>query len=87
MVADEKDRCGLWELSTGDNDPFIDACVWHDERYVAKELGKDRIGRKRVDRQFLTQMLEIAGDSLVLKARAYSYFGIARLFGGPLWKW
>jgi len=87
VVADKKDRCGVGLLSSNDNDPFIDACKWHDSAYVDKENKKSILSRKQVDKQFLTQMLLIAGDNRVLRARAYAYYYAARLFGGYLWKW
>ncbi len=87
MVADDKDRCGVGSFSTDSDDPFSAACEWHDLQYRRKEDKKSILSRKRVDEQFLKQMLEIAGDSWKLKAKAYFYYRVARLFGGPLWKW
>ena len=68
MVADKKDRCGVGLLSSDDNDPFVDACKWHDLKYVQKEDKKSILSRKQVDKQFLTQMLLIAGDNRALRA-------------------
>lgn len=87
MSLDDKDRCGVGLLSTGSSDPFSDSCTWHDKSYMAKEAKKSMLSRRQVDRQFLRQMLLIAGDNRKLRARAYFYYYAARLFGGPLWKW
>ena len=87
MVYDERDICGAGIASTGDDDPFVPACSWHDLQYRRKENKKTQLSRREVDNHFLKQMLEIANGSWRLKAKAYLYYSVARLFGGPLWKW
>lgn len=86
MSADDIDRCGIFPFSN-DSDEYKSLCAWHDQMYLLKESGQQPLSRKEVDKRFLTAMLIYAGDSLALKARAYLYYGIARLAGGPFWKW
>lgn len=87
MVADDRDICGIGPLSTGEDDPFIRMCEIHDKSFVLKEQGQETLSRKEVDDRFLRAMLIRAGDNWRLRARAYLYYGIARAFGGPFWKW
>lgn len=85
MVADEKDRCGVGAFSTDAHDPFNSVCEWHDKMFVLKEEGRQGFTRKEVDRRFLKAMLIQARGKKGLVARAYLYYGLSRLFGGPFW--
>lgn len=87
LIADDRDICGIGPFSTGQDDPFIRMCELHDKSFVLKENGEETLSRYEVDRRFLNAMLIRAGDSLKLRARAYLYYGFARAFGAPFWKW
>lgn len=87
MSADPVDRCGIGIASTNNKDPFAYICVWHDDQYDLKERGMQPLSRKEVDQLFLIMMKSASGDSLKLKARAYLYYWLARVAGGPYWKW
>lgn len=39
MPSDNVDECGVAPITTGPNDPFIEACKLHDDLYVAHEQG------------------------------------------------
>lgn len=82
----EPERCGIGLTSTGAEDPFIAACSWHDKAYTERSWHEKNLTRKQVDQAFLAQMLTIAGDSPVLKAKAYLYYSLARLFGSTFWE-
>lgn len=72
---------GLFEASS----PMVPACLAHDTAYDAHELGVEPRSRREVDQAFLNDMKTIAGNSLRLKLLAYTYYGIARVFGGLFW--
>lgn len=78
-------RCGYFVFSTGANDPFIPCCVKHDKEYDLKDKGKQIYTRKYVDRLFYNCMLNVAGDSRILKIKAKLYYGIARTLGILFW--
>lgn len=82
----EPDRCGIGIASTEKDDPFVTACHWHDHAYTERSWHETNLTRKDVDKQFLLQMLTIAGDNRILKARAYLYYSLARLFGSTFWE-
>lgn len=88
MTADKIDRCGIWPVIIA-HDEFKSMCEWHDQMYEYKEAGQQPMSRKEVDARFLKAMLiqAKARDSWTGKYRAYIYYGIARLLGGPFWKW
>ena len=87
MSGDSVDRCGIYPFSTDAEDPFNPLCTWHDQMYVLKEQGKQTLSRKEVDKRFLTAMLILSGDSKLMRAKAFIYYGLARMIGGPFWKW
>ena len=87
MVEDKYDGCGISNLiSTGPKDPFYNACQWHDEAYSKGSFHEQNFSRKQMDLVFLAQMKLIAGKNLLLKTKAFLYYGIARLFGGTYWE-
>lgn len=83
---DERDICGIGPFSLP-NDSFNSICGWHDRMYRLKEEGTQTFSRLEVDQRMLRAMLIFAGDSTLRKVKAYTFYGLARLFGGPLWKW
>lgn len=89
MAYDEKlevPRCGVGLFSTGPDDPFINACQFHDRCYLENSWAENNLGRHMVDLTFLNQMLLIAAGDLVLQARAYFYYEVARAFGNKYWE-
>lgn len=87
MPFDNKSECGIGPLTTGLDDAFAVICDIHDQSFVLHEQGQETLTRKEVDARFLRAMLIRAGDSTSLKARAYLYYSIARVFGNPFWSW
>ena len=87
MVADKKNRCGVFPFSLPEQHPFTPICKMHDQVFVAKEQGFPTGGRKRVDIALLSGMLGVAKErkSLSLKMQAYLYYGLARTFGKIFW--
>jgi hypothetical protein len=83
---DEHTGCGISPLATGEQDPFFKACAWHDNAYLKGSLHQDKYSRAKIDEQFLQQMLEIAGDSWILRLRAHIYYTLARALGGQFWE-
>lgn len=87
MLKDDKhEGCGISPLATGKRDPFFDACRWHDDAYVRNSWHQYNLKRKETDLYFLKQMLSIAGDNPFLRARAYLYYRLARIFGRRFWE-
>ena len=84
-AADHVDRCGVWPLCTGLDDPFLPACIWHDQQYVLKEQGEQTRSRADVDREFYGRCLDIAGDNRALRLRAYTFWAIVRSIGWMFW--
>lgn len=83
---DEWDGCGVRPVSTGKDDPFYEACQWHDKAYTAGSKLQEWFSRLQVDRKFLQYMIQAAGSSLLLRLKAYSYYAIVRLVGGRFWE-
>ena len=79
-------RCGIGLFSTGPDDPFLACCEWHDKAYTSGSWAESNTGRHEVDLSFLNQMLVIAQDDPILKARAYFYYEVARAFGSKYWE-
>lgn len=84
--VDNENRCGVWPLCTGKDDPFIEMCAWHDKAYTKGSWQQKHMARKRVDDHFLDMMLCRAGGCTPLRIRAYAYYQFARWFGGALWE-
>jgi hypothetical protein len=83
---DKRDRCGVGIFSTGENDTFAKECAWHDALYVLRKQGDVTFNRITVDKTFLKMMKEKAGRNILLKAKAYTYYALARIFGRTLWR-
>ncbi len=78
--------CGYFLFRTGDGDPFRVACEIHDQRYANHEAAIGEIfTREQADSEFLHSMLETAGESWMLRAKAYGYYVIVKAFGGLIW--
>lgn len=84
---DEYCGCGISYIwATSPNDPLQEACAWHDAAYMKGSDEQQRFTRSVVDKTFLDKMLNIASDDWKLRARAYLYYGIVRLFGSTFWE-
>lgn len=79
-------RCGVGWFSTGPDDPFIEACRWHDNAYLEMSWAQCNMSRPEVDAHFLAMMLVIAKGDVILEARAYMYYEIAKQFGSSFWE-
>ena len=77
--------CGIYPLIIKDPE-FHEACVWHDNAYMTNSFAEHNLSRARTDRHFLDMMLYRAQGSLVLKAKAYFYYTMARTFGAKWWE-
>ena len=87
LPDDRNPGCGYGIFSTGRDDPFVSACLLHDQRYGEHERRPDEgmFSRCEVDTEFLDGMLSIADGDPFLTLRAYTYYGLTRIFGGLLW--
>lgn len=83
---DPYEGCGITPFTTGPNDVFASACSWHDKTYLNQSWHEKNLERRIVDLQFYHQMLLISGDNLILRAKAWAYYRIARLFGARFWE-
>jgi hypothetical protein len=79
--------CGvswLWETPRGDK--FYYACRNHDIAYERQARGDTSYPNSRlVDSVLLSEMLDAAHGSLLLKLKAYLFCGLARTYG--IWGW
>lgn len=80
-------RCGYSFLSLPPDHPFTPACHRHDLKFLGNELHLNKLGRNEADKDLLSDMLAIARkkNSLMLKAQAYTLYGVARMFGKLFW--
>ena len=78
--------CGVYPFETSSKDTFTKACKLHDLAYIEGSIEQKIFSRKEVDQIFLKQMLELSGESKLKKAKAYTYYGLVRLFGGVFWE-
>lgn len=62
------------------NDIFSSACQQHDQDYDSKISGAQTLTLKEIDDNFLANMLSVA-ETRFDKARAYFYYGLARIWG------
>lgn len=87
MSADDRDICGITPFSLPEGHKFTAACMAHDRLYKSREEGFPTLTRAQADKALLRSMLKIAKEekSLSLKAQAYAYYGLARVFGGIFW--
>lgn len=87
MKDDKAEGCGISKIwITSENDHFHRACSWHDSAYLEGSEASKYLSRKETDHRFLVQMLGIAKNDPMLKAKAYFYYGLVRLFGGVFWE-
>lgn len=77
--------CGIGPFMTGTSDPLYSACLLHDQFYIKNKKHGGEALRKEQDKKFLIVMLALAGDSNKLKAKAYTYYYLARGFGWIPW--
>jgi len=87
---DNFDGCGISKIwLTSPDDVFAKACKFHDEAYIVNSVWQHYYTRKEIDKTFLSIMLgaveEIKG-SLLLKAKAYFYYYLARALGAKYWE-
>lgn len=83
---DDYEGCGISPVATGKEDPFFDACAWHDKAYLDQSWAQRNKDRAEIDARFLDQMLLIAKGNWALIARAYLYYSLARAFGSRFWE-
>jgi hypothetical protein len=82
------DGCGPNSFTTGKGDPFFDACLAHDDAYVARKQLKEV-----ADEAFYAAMWERVRREprwyrrIVLSARAATYEGIVRAAGWLWWRY
>jgi hypothetical protein len=86
IIWSDDDCCGDGWFQTSLRDPFLWACRWHDLSYQFHKASKQKT-RATIDSEFLVKMLNIAKRkrSLRLKARAYVFYSLVRLFGWKAW--
>jgi hypothetical protein len=77
--------CGIYPLIIKDPE-FEEACVWHDKAYSTNSFAEHNLSRLRTDQHFRDMMLYRAGASLVLQAKAWLYYSMARAFGAKWWE-
>lgn len=87
LPYDSEFGCGWGPFRTSSNDSFHNSCVIHDIRFEQQYLQTQAIPmtRKEADTEFLNNMLSQANDSILLKLKAYLYYGTVRTFGGLFW--
>ena len=78
--------CGVYPFQTSSKDTFTKACKFHDLAYIEGSIQQKIFSRKEVDQIFLKQMLELSGESKLKKVKAYTYYGLVRVFGWPFWE-
>lgn len=78
--------CGIsWLWILPENHPFMPYCEWHDLQYDYQREGAiSHKSSKWVDAEFLRGILSLS-PTKVLKAQAYLFYGLARLWG--MFKW
>lgn len=70
----------LWKLP--DSHPFFEAGIKHDAAYDKMELSSSY----QADKIFLEDCLKVAGNSYKLKAQAYLFYILCRIWGFFKWK-
>lgn len=86
MEDDPKFRIGYKIFSVSDK-RFNGAARWHDHAYRAgSDAQLTGMTRKEVDDRFLQHCLDLAADDWFARRRAYVYYALVRMFGGPLWE-
>lgn len=83
---DDFEGCGISKIwATREDDPLKDACSRHDLMYLKGSKEQSIYSRKEVDKIFLNHMLFLAKTPFQT-AKAYLFYGIARLCGGRFWE-
>lgn len=83
LSRDEKVRLGVGFLSLPESHPLTLAARFHDFAYSSLLYMRSH-ARSEVDREFLRQCLELAGNDRVLRAEAYALYATVRTVG---WYW
>lgn len=83
--VDKVVRLGVGWLSLPMDHPLTRAAIAHDAAFSNPEYQRNHT-RSEVDREFLRQALELAGDDFTLRTQAYAFFGIVRLCGHGWWE-
>lgn len=86
MNEDPHCGCGISKIwATGPDDPFMAACLWHDQAYTQGSKFQAAMSRLEVDRHFLRAMFAVS-DTWALRLRARVFYLLARLVGGQYWE-
>jgi hypothetical protein len=87
LPEDETERLGWGPFSLPAGHPFQPAAQMHDRIFESREKGFRTMSRDAADSALLASMLRIAEErkSASLKAQAYVFYGLARMFGGLFW--
>lgn len=86
MKDDQTFRMGYGIFSVSDK-RFKPAMYFHDWAYRAgSDAQLTGMTRKEVDDRFLQHCLDLAANDWFARRRAYAYYALVRLFGGPLWE-
>lgn len=87
MPDPEDMGCGtrtIWETPRGD--PFYNACAAHDAAYNAQSSGlTNEPSSAKADKALLTMMLEATDGGWWYTVRAYTFYGLARVYGMFSW--
>lgn len=85
LLADSDSICGKI-VETTEDDPFRDACSWHDHAYRNRAWYEYMgVSFSKVNEIFYDMMLKIAGDNKVEQLRALTYYSIVCVVGRFLW--
>lgn len=87
IKRDPNDVCGYTPFNLPPDHPFTPACRIHDWEFDQEEQGAQDKSRRTVDAELLKRMLLIArnNQSFSLRVQAYTYYALARIFGGIMW--
>lgn len=82
----EPPGCGIsWLWMLRKDHPFMPYCEWHDLQYDYRRMGALKYkSSRRVDDEFLRGLLSLS-PTLTLKAQAYLFYGLARIWGKFKW--
>lgn len=91
-MDDGKDECGLI-ITTGQDDPMLEACLIHDKEYTAHHDGTSTRTETEVDTEFVNNMINIAEEEpsfwikIGLTWETAIYGTIVGSVGWVAWKW
>ena len=84
LPEDDAEGCGYSPIIW--NDPTLfSACAIHDAEYGSNFLRQSEKTRAQVDKEFLSNMLDLSKGKPLARARAYVYYWIVRAVGGLFW--